>query len=170
MQLEDPRIRYRQLQNERTSTESIPMQTASQVSFFLSPKCVQNLFFFRIASVPIFGICDVSTRCDCDIVRNLWYRSRIHKIDNETRSILIYIPYVKTPPLRRRTQSPRILREKIMNYPNDLQHNQNQSICPFSLVSCVLLASAWLSISRISDKPSTSISSIPRTKCSNIIS
>lgn len=34
MQLEDPRIRYRQLQNEHTSTESIPLQTASQVSFF----------------------------------------------------------------------------------------------------------------------------------------
>lgn len=26
MQLEDPRIRYRQLQNERASNESIPMQ------------------------------------------------------------------------------------------------------------------------------------------------
>ncbi|XP_031631281.1 uncharacterized protein LOC116345757 isoform X5 [Contarinia nasturtii] len=30
MQLEDPRIRYRQLQNEHASTESIPMQTSSQ--------------------------------------------------------------------------------------------------------------------------------------------
>lgn len=32
MQLEDPRIRYRQLQNEHASTESIPMQTSSQVT------------------------------------------------------------------------------------------------------------------------------------------
>lgn len=31
MQLEDPRIRYRQLQNEHASMESIPMQTSSQV-------------------------------------------------------------------------------------------------------------------------------------------
>lgn len=37
MQLEDPRIRYRQLQNERASTESIPLQTASQVSYYLLP-------------------------------------------------------------------------------------------------------------------------------------
>ncbi|XP_055324152.1 uncharacterized protein LOC129578905 isoform X6 [Sitodiplosis mosellana] len=33
MQLEDPRIRYRQLQNEHASTESIPMQTSSQTCF-----------------------------------------------------------------------------------------------------------------------------------------
>lgn len=32
MQLEDPRIRYRQLQNEHASTESIPLQTSSQVN------------------------------------------------------------------------------------------------------------------------------------------
>lgn len=32
MQLEDPRIRYRQLQNEHASTESIPLQTSSQVT------------------------------------------------------------------------------------------------------------------------------------------
>lgn len=31
MQLEDPRIRYRQLQNEHASTESIPMHTSLQV-------------------------------------------------------------------------------------------------------------------------------------------
>lgn len=31
MQLEDPRIRYRQLQNECASMESIPLQTSSQV-------------------------------------------------------------------------------------------------------------------------------------------
>lgn len=34
MQLEDPRIRYRQLQNEHTSMESIPMQT--QVKYTVS--------------------------------------------------------------------------------------------------------------------------------------
>lgn len=31
MQLEDPRVRYRQLQNEHASTESIPMHTSLQV-------------------------------------------------------------------------------------------------------------------------------------------
>lgn len=34
MQLEDPRIRYRQLQNEHASTESIPLQTSSQVNIW----------------------------------------------------------------------------------------------------------------------------------------
>lgn len=56
MQLEDPRIRYRQLQNERTSTESIPMQATSQVSFISFFKFV----FFPTSvtmSVPIFGVC-----------------------------------------------------------------------------------------------------------------
>lgn len=31
MQLEDPRIRYRQLQNERASNESIPMQVCCNI-------------------------------------------------------------------------------------------------------------------------------------------
>lgn len=42
MQLEDPRIRYRQLQNEHASTESIPMQTSSQVIKHLSKNQNQN--------------------------------------------------------------------------------------------------------------------------------
>lgn len=31
MSLEDPRIKYRQLQNERVSTESIPMQVSKNL-------------------------------------------------------------------------------------------------------------------------------------------
>lgn len=48
MQLEDPRIRYRQLQNEHASTESIPMQTSSQVisNIFIMMLSFLHFFFF----------------------------------------------------------------------------------------------------------------------------
>lgn len=46
MQLEDPRIRYRQLQNEHASTESIPFQTSSQVTISIYLYTPQTSYFF----------------------------------------------------------------------------------------------------------------------------
>lgn len=58
MQLEDPRIRYRQLQNEHASTESIPFQTSSQVTISV---------YFMPTGEKVFYFCD----CDDAFVKKM---------------------------------------------------------------------------------------------------
>lgn len=61
MQLEDPRVRYRQLQNEHASTESIPTQTSLQVlanyDFFKSNVQFSRVFFYwymvNVVVIPV---------------------------------------------------------------------------------------------------------------------
>lgn len=70
MQLEDPRIRYRQLQNE-ASTESIPFQTSSQVNKELMR------FFVFLPSQIVYVFLVIQISCFIEHASRPWPRASI---------------------------------------------------------------------------------------------